>query len=107
MVAETAAVDGTTTEEALAELTRILTEILDGYGLDGVEITMTTVFHDDLELESVDLVTVGARLAERYGKQVNLAAYLAEKELTEVIGLQVGELADFVVASLRGSAGEQ
>ena len=40
------------------------------------------------------------RLTERYGDRVNLAAFLAEKELDDVIRLTVGALVDFVVSKL-------
>jgi acyl carrier protein len=92
------AVGGLTTESILVEISGMLGKILDDYGLDGVEITMSTTFHDDLELESIDLVTLAGRIQEHYGEQVNLAEYLAEKDLEDVIGLRVGELVDYVAS---------
>jgi acyl carrier protein len=62
----------------------------------GFAITPETTFHEDLGLESIDLVTFAGILAEHFGPSVNLAEYLAEKELDEVIGLTVGDLARFV-----------
>ncbi|MGW5055369.1 acyl carrier protein [Actinokineospora sp. NPDC004072] len=85
----------------LADLRGIIAEVLDQYGADAVELAEIgedTLFHDDLGLESIDLVAVGALLAERYGEHVNLAAHLAELDLDEVIGLRIGLLVDFVVA---------
>ncbi|GAA2785211.1 acyl carrier protein [Saccharopolyspora taberi] len=64
----------------------------------GTEITPKTTFHDDLGLESVDLVTFAGILAEHFGEQVNLAEYLADKALDEVIALTVGDIADYVAA---------
>jgi acyl carrier protein len=88
------------TAAAVLEVIRsIVAELLGDYGLDDIEVTPDTTFHEDLGLESIDLVTVGARLAERYGEQVNLAEFLAEKELDDVIGLRIGVLVDFVVAA--------
>jgi len=96
------AVSGTTTEEILVEISGMLRKILDDYGLDGAEITMLTTFHDDLELESIDLVTLAGRIQERYGERVNLAEFLAEKDLEDVIGLRVGELVDYVASAVGG-----
>ena len=87
-------------QEILSELTAILEKVLDQYGLDDAEITEETTFHDDLGLESIDLVAVGQHLADRYGERVNLAAYLAEKDLDDVIGITVGDLVSFVEGSL-------
>lgn len=89
-----------TAQTVLEVIRSIVAELLGDYGLDDdLEITLDTTFHEDLGLESIDLVTVGAHLAERYGAQVNLAEFLAEKELDDVIGLRIGVLVDFVVAA--------
>ncbi|AIG77649.1 MULTISPECIES: acyl carrier protein [Amycolatopsis] len=99
MTTETAAA-GT----VLADLTVMLRELLEEYGLDDAEIGRDTKFHDDLELESIDLVTLSGRLRDHYGDRVNFAEFIAERELDEIIALTVGELVDHVVASLAGKA---
>lgn len=76
----------------------IVREILGEYDVDDVEITMDTTFHEDLQLESIDLVVLAGRLQEHYGDPVNLAEFLADKELDEVIALTVGELVRFVAS---------
>ncbi|PPK71215.1 phosphopantetheine-binding protein [Actinokineospora auranticolor] len=67
----------------------------------GVEVRPDTAFHEDLGLESIDLVTLGGLLADRYGPRVNLAEHLAEFDLDDVIGLTVGQIADYVAGALR------
>ncbi|MGW4832834.1 acyl carrier protein [Amycolatopsis japonica] len=99
MTTETAAA-GT----VLADLTVMLRELLEEYGLDDAEIGRDTKFHDDLELESIDLVTLSGRLRDHYGDKVNFAEFIAERELDQIIALTVGELVDHVVASLAGKA---
>lgn len=85
----------------LAEIADLLRGLLDEYGLDDVEIGMDTRFHDDLELESIDLVTLAGRLERRYGDRVNFAEFIAELDLEEIITLTVGRLVDYVAAALR------
>ncbi|MFD5030369.1 acyl carrier protein [Streptomyces sp. NPDC058220] len=87
----------------LADITGLLRELLEEDGLDDAEITRETTFHDDLELESIDLVTLAGKLREHYGERVNLALFIADLDLEEIIALTVGELADYVVASLRAT----
>ena len=84
----------------LEEVRGILAEVLELSDVDDIEIEPDSLLTDDLGLESIDLVSIGAMLTERYGEKVNLAAFLAEKELDEVIRLTVGELVDFVVSKL-------
>jgi len=84
----------------LADVSSILRTLLEEYGLDDSEITPQTSFHDDLELESIDLVTLSAQLREHYGERVNFAAFMADRGLEEIIALKVGDLVGHVVSSL-------
>jgi acyl carrier protein len=84
----------------LAEIAELLRDILDEYGIEDAEIGMDTRFHDDLELESIDLVTLAGRLEERYGSRVNFAEFVARLELDEIIALTVGRLVGHVAAAL-------
>ena len=94
----------TTEDTVLADLTGMLTTLLeDEYGVDDVEITMTTTFNRDLELESIDLVTLAGLLQERYGTKVNFAEFLAGMEFDEIIELTVGRLVEYVVQSLKAA----
>ncbi|MEV6645656.1 phosphopantetheine-binding protein [Amycolatopsis sp. NPDC051371] len=99
-------IETTATDEVsvLAQLSAMLQELLEEYGLDDAEITMDTTFHDDLELESVDLVALSGQLREHYGERVNFATFIAERDLEEIIALTVGELVRHIVASLRATA---
>ncbi len=101
MSIETTAADEVT---VLAQVGGMLRELLEEYGLDDAEITMDTTFHDDLELESVDLVALSGQLREHYGDRVNFATFIAERDLDEIIALTVGELVRYIVASLRATA---
>ncbi|MFC9283365.1 acyl carrier protein [Streptomyces collinus] len=92
-----------TTEAVLTDVTGMLRTLLAEYGEDDVEIGPSTTFNRDLELESIDLVTLAALLEERYGRRVNLAEFLAGMEFDEIIGLTVGRLVEHVVLSLRST----
>ncbi|WP_405723291.1 phosphopantetheine-binding protein [Streptomyces sp. NBC_01537] len=90
-------------ESVLADITGMLAKLLDEYGLDDIEIGMRTTFNRDLELESIDLVTLAGLLEERYGGQVNFAEFLADMEFDEIIELTVGRLVEHVVQSLKAA----
>lgn len=87
-------------QSVLADITGMLGALLDEYGLDDVEIGMDTTFHRDLELESIDLVTLAGHLEARYGSRVNFAEFVADMELDEIIELTVGRLVEHVVQCL-------
>lgn len=95
--------DGPDEAAVFGEIAGMLRAVLEEYAEQDVEITMDTRFHDDLDLESIDLVTLGGRLAARYGERVNFAEFLAGLELEEIIYLTVGQLVTFVAGCLRES----
>ncbi|MFF3736542.1 acyl carrier protein [Streptomyces sp. NPDC002566] len=91
-------------EAVLADLRDMLTRLLqDEYGLDEVEIGLHTTFNRDLELESIDLVTLAGMLQERYGERINFAEFLAGMEFDEIIELTVGRLVEYVVTGLKAA----
>ncbi|MGW7383566.1 acyl carrier protein [Streptomyces sp. NPDC054794] len=90
-------------EAVLADVRAMLLTLLEEYGEDEVEIGMTTTFNRDLELESIDLVTLAGLLEQRYGDRVNFAEFLAGMEFEEIIALTVGRLVEYVVHSLKAA----
>jgi acyl carrier protein len=86
-----------TTFDTVAELLAPLVGDLD---LLDLEITPESSFHEDLGLQSIDLVTFASILVEHFGPEVNLAEHLAQKDLDEIIELTVGAIARFVADRL-------
>jgi acyl carrier protein len=90
-----------TETEVLAEITGMLAAVLDEYGLGDTQVTMESRFTQDLELESIDLVTLAGLLQERWGERVNFAEFIAGMDLDEIIQLAVGRLVGYVVDRLQ------
>lgn len=81
-------------------VTALLAPLVGDLDVLDIRITRDTRFHDDLQLESIDLVTFSSLLAEHFGPDVNLADFLTQKDLDEVIELQIGDIADYVADRL-------
>jgi acyl carrier protein len=78
------------------EVVRILTDIIgEDFLLDTV-ITPELTFGDDLALESIEFVELAARLQERFGDQANLAAFMADMDIYDIMSLTVGQVAEYV-----------
>jgi acyl carrier protein len=88
----------------LDEITDILTEVLGDEFLLDVQVGHETSFSDDLALESIEFVELSERLQEHYGAQVNLAAFIADMDIDEIMGMTVGQLADYIEAELAARA---
>jgi acyl carrier protein len=80
-------------EAVLTTIRRLVAEIA------GTEarVTRTTSFDADLGLESDQLVTLGRRLFEAYGPDVDVPAWFGELDIDDLVALTAGDVTDFVV----------
>jgi acyl carrier protein len=84
-------------QEAVLDVVRtVLVDVIGPEYVVGLSIELDTSFDADLELESLEFVALAERLVQHYGDQVDFVAWLATKELDEIIGLTVGDLVRFV-----------
>lgn len=89
-----------TPEEILATVARILDEVIgEEYELD-VEVTRSTSFADDIELESIEFVRLSELLQQHYGERIDFVAWFSGLDVDQIIGLTVGELVDFIAGAL-------
>ncbi|WP_405758639.1 MULTISPECIES: acyl carrier protein [unclassified Streptomyces] len=78
--------------DVLAEITGMLVEILGDEFLLAEEVTMSTSFNEDLALESIEFVALAEQLHQRYGSEVDLMGFLAEKDMDSILAMSVGDL---------------
>ncbi|GGS11197.1 acyl carrier protein [Streptomyces nojiriensis] len=78
--------------DILAEITGMLVEIVGDEYLLAEEVTMKTTFNEDLALESIEFVALAELLHHRYGADVDLMGFLAEKDMDAILAMSVGEL---------------
>jgi acyl carrier protein len=71
------------------------------------EIGANTSFNDDLDLESVEFVTIAAGLQQHFGEQIDLIGWLSTKSFDDLIALRVGNIAEFVSNSLVVTGGRR
>ncbi|MCK2238016.1 MULTISPECIES: acyl carrier protein [unclassified Crossiella] len=92
-------------QQVLATVTELLTAVIGQEYAQSIEIEMDTSFNEDLELESIEFVALSAKLREHYGSRVNFAAFLADKDVAETVGLTVGHLVRYLADCLAGERG--
>jgi len=89
-----------TEAEILTTISGLLVEIIGEEYVLGLDIGPDTSFNADLELESIEFVALASALKDHYGDQVDFVAFLAGKEVDEIIALTVGELVRHIADSL-------
>jgi acyl carrier protein len=83
-------------DEILRAIEHCLVEIAGDEILIAGPITPATSFNGDLELESIEFVTLAEKLQIHYGSQVDFVGWISGKELDQIISLTVGELVEFI-----------
>lgn len=61
-------------------------------------ISPASVFTDDLEMDSIEIVQFAERIKAHYGERVNLVDWLSTMELDRIIRLSLGEVAGYIRA---------
>jgi acyl carrier protein len=89
----------------LGEVAEMLREVIGEEYVVDMEIAMDTSFNEDLELESIEFVTLADRMRVTYGDKVDFVGFLAEMDVDKVINMQVGEVVRFIADSLRAGVG--
>jgi acyl carrier protein len=82
----------------LREVADLLVAVTGDSGLAD-RITLETSVEDDLQLESVELTALGELMRQRFGRGVDLSAYLESLDLDQLIALRVGDLVELVAAA--------
>ena len=93
--------DGTARAADVAGITGALAAATGDESLLSAGITATTRLEGDLYLDSLDVAALGAVLRDRYGTTVDLAGYVADLDIDQIIGLTVGDIAAYVDRCLR------
>lgn len=80
----------------LGDVGRLLTEVVGEDFLLDEEITEDTTFSDDLALESIEFVALAEKLQQHYGGRVDFAAFVADMDIDEIMGMTVGTLVRYI-----------
>ena len=91
---------GASEDVILAYVRRHLGAIIGDPELLHTEITKNTTFGGDLELESIEFVALADRLRTEFGERVNFVAFLAKKQVDDMVALTVGDVVRFVATCL-------
>ncbi|NNN21432.1 MAG: acyl carrier protein [Acidimicrobiales bacterium] len=94
--------DATILKEVVAMITDVVGE---DYAID-LDIDMETSFQEDLELESIEFVTLAEKLMETYGEKVDFTGWIASMDVDEIIAMTVGQLVDFIT-KCQSESGEE
>ena len=88
----------------LVTVRSIIEEVVGADYAAGLDIGLETSFQEDLELESIEFVTLAELLGDTYGERVDFSGWLAGLELDQIMSMTVGNLVDYISAALAEGA---
>ena len=86
------------TPDVMSTLSSMILEVLTDEPLE--PITPATSFRHDLAFDSIQFIALAELIQDRY-PDVDFVAWIQAKDVAQVMELEVGDVADFVVVSLR------
>jgi len=87
-------------EHVLDDVRAVLVDVVGEDYLAEMEIDMGTAFYGDLDIESIELVALAEALQEKYGDQVDFAAWIGTLEIDDIIALTVGNLVTYIAGAI-------
>jgi len=80
-------------------LQQVIAAIRDAIGEEWVqdfEIDADTSLNNDLEIESIEFVSIADRLQKIFGARVDVIGWLSQQNIEALIAMTVGDLVNFV-----------
>jgi acyl carrier protein len=85
-------------EEIFLQLCTFVGEIIGSDVVDEVGISYDTVFTDDLEMDSIELVAFAEKVKNKYGQKTDFIKWLSGLGLENIYKLSIGEVVDYIAA---------
>ena len=82
------------------QLKQFLSEMIGEDVVEEMDITGRTIFSKDLELSSIEIVTLAEKVNSYYGKNLDFSSWLYSLKLNALINLSVDDVVNFISESV-------
>lgn len=90
------------TEQHILEVViATIRQTIDEDWIEDFPIDADSRFNSDLEIESIEFVKIADAIQRHFGTRLDIAGWLAGKNIHELIALSVGELCQYIGGALR------
>lgn len=87
--------------EILQQVVAAIREAIAEDWIQDFEIDADTSLNNDLEIESIEFVSIADKLQKMFGAQVDVIGWLSQQDIDTLIALTVGDLVDLVEQGLQ------
>ena len=88
-------------DEILQQVIAAIREAIAEDWVHDFEIDDDTSFNTDLEIESIEFVAIADLLQKKFGGQVDVIAWLSQRDINELIELTVGDIVKLIEQQLQ------
>ena len=82
------------------QLKQFLSEMIGEDVVEEMDITGRTIFSKDLELSSIEIVTLAEKVNSYYGKNLDFSSWLYSLKLNALINLSVDDVVNYISESI-------
>jgi acyl carrier protein len=91
-------------DEVHGTVLKVIREVVGDDFFEESDIDLDSSFAEDIELESMEILQIGEQLIGIYDDKVDFVQWIADMNLTDIIGLTLRDFVDFIVSELEEHA---
>lgn len=84
-------------EQVLEVVKQFISDIIGSEIAEELEINRESNFTKDLEMDSIELVSLAEKIKAKYGEGIDFAQWLSAMDLDQIIKLNLGDIVDYIV----------
>jgi acyl carrier protein len=84
-------------ESVFLQLKGMIARIIGDDVAEIVGIQKDSIFTKDLEMDSIQIVTLAEMIQEKYGQRIDFVTWLTKKSIFKLINLRVGDVVELIV----------
>jgi len=92
--------DGSLYESVRSTVEGTIIDVVGRWYYEECQAGLDSTFAEDIELESMEVMEIAERLIETYEGRVDFVTWFSGMDFEQLIVLTIGDVVDFVVASL-------
>lgn len=83
-------------DQILALLKQFITEVIGEEFVEDMDITPSSSFTKELEMDSIEIVSFSEKVKEHFGRQIDFTGWLSNMDLDQLIQLKLGDIVQYI-----------
>lgn len=84
-------------DQVFGTLKQFISDIIGADIAEELDITESSNFTKDLEMDSIELVSFAEKVKVKYGTEIDFTKWLSAMDLDQIVKLNIGDIVNFIV----------